>query len=195
MSDTSNPIAVALGFASPTAEPGPAPPDAEAVAKLYETHRRSIAGYNENDPTSPVYHRPDLAQKYREQEETAFQAMLTNAGIQPPLPPSPQQVADERFEAQWNSPLPEGLARDIDQQLELEEALDDSSRATHVMSLVKEFGREGYDQLVAEAKKSLAPGEKFPEAALSNSFVLRNMAAYGRFIAGYERAAAARRKV
>jgi hypothetical protein len=195
MSDTSNPIAVALGFASPTAEPGPAPPDAEAVAKLYETHRRSLAGYNPDDPSSPVFKRPDLAAQYREREETAFQAMLTNAGIRAPTPPSPQALADERFEAQWNMTLPESLENTIDEQLEAEAALDASARAGRVAGLVKEFGRENYDKLVAEAKASLNPGVSLPEAALSNSFLLQNLAAMGRYLQARDRAAAARRKV
>jgi hypothetical protein len=191
-----NPIAVALGLApSPAAAPGPPPPDAETVARLTETHRRSLAAYNPDDPASPVYRRPDLAQQYRDRAEREFDAILTNAGITPPEPETPEQIAEQRFEAQWNAPLPEGLARDIDQQLELEEALDPAARAEHVMALRKEFGNEGYEQLVAEARASLNPGEKMPDGALSNSFVLRNMAAYGRYIAAYERASTARRRV
>jgi hypothetical protein len=196
MSDTSNPIAVALGLApSPAAAPGPTPPDAETVARLTETHRRSLAGYNPDDPSSPVYRRPDLAAQYRERAQTAFDAILANAGIRAPTPPSPAQVADERFEAQWPMTLPESLEKTIDEQLEAEGALDASARAGHVMALVKEFGREAYDRMVAEAKASLNPGEKLPDAAVSNRFVLQNLAAMGRYLAARDRAAAARRRV
>jgi hypothetical protein len=196
MSDTSNSVAVALGLAPPAAAapPGPVPLDDAAVARLTETHRAHLATYNPDDPSSPVFKRPDLAAQYRQRAEDHFRGLLINAGAEPPKPETPEQIAEQRFEAQWNAPLPAGLAGDIDAQLELEEALDPAARAAHVMALRKEFGNEGYDRLVAEAKVSLNPGEKMPDGALSNSFVLRNMAAYGRYIAAYERAAAARRR-
>jgi hypothetical protein len=197
MSDTSNPIAVALGLApSPAAAapPGPTLDDA-AKARLWDSHRQHKATYNELDPASVAYGRPDIKAKAHERLDREFEEMLANAGITPPAAPTPQELADEAFEAQWNAPLPAGLAGDIDAQLELEETLDPAARAAHVMALRKEFGNEGYDQLVAEARRSLNPGEKMPDGALSNSFVLRNMAAYGRYIAAYERASAARRRV
>jgi hypothetical protein len=161
---------------------------------LYETHRRSLAGYNPDDPSSPVFKRPDLAAQYREREETAFQAMLTNAGIRAPTPPSPQALADERFEQQWSMTLPESLEKTIDEQLEAEAALDAPTRAGHVMALRKEHGSEAYDRMIAEARQSLNPGEKLPDAALSNRFVLQNLAAMGRYVAARDRAAAARRR-
>jgi hypothetical protein len=195
MSDTSNPIAVALGLEAPAAAPGPTPPDAETVARLTETHRRSLAGYNENDPTSPVYRRPDLAQQYRDRAEQAFQAILTNAGITPPAAPTPQDLANEAFEAQWPMTLPESLEKTIDEQLEAEAALDAATRAGRVMALRKEHGSEAYDRLVSEAKASLNLGEKLPEEALSNGFVLQNLAAMGRYLQARDRAAAARRRV
>jgi hypothetical protein len=121
-----------------------------------------------DDPASATYRRPDLTAQYRERAEREFNALMANAGITPPMPPTPQQLADERFEAAWNMTLPETLENTIDEQLELEEALHVSVRAEHVAALRKEYGNEEYERLVAQARASLNSGEKLPDAALSN---------------------------
>src|SRR5262249_48339619 len=149
-----------------TLPPGPTPPDAATVERLYENHRRELAYYSETDPNSPCYQRPDLAARYREQLEVSFKDICAAHGVAPPVPKTPAQLAEERFDARWNAEFGERQTALIDEQLEAEAALTPRERELRVEELKRDFGAAGYAQLVKEATAALNPGETMPDVAL-----------------------------
>jgi hypothetical protein len=189
----------------------PRPIDAVAWQKSHDEH---MATMSEHNPDSPVYRRPDLAVKYRQDAQLKFDALCLRAGVTF-KPDTPQIVAERDEAARWSfSTMPEAWWIDIDAKVAATAALPAMQREANVADMQRRFGEtewqhqadvgrpptmdrrafiaaEGqrqYEQMVkaaAEAKPNL------PKAAFEDEHTLKMLASVGRYKQGM---AANRRK-
>lgn len=139
-----------------------------------------------------------LPQDVRDREKARIRAQFEVThrawGIEPPREPTPQEIAQQRHDAHWQSataeagPWSAGHTELVESEIDREDALSPAERAAHVAELKRDFGEETYSRLLAEAKSVVEPGQ-WRESMGSNRFALRNLASLAAYYRAYERSA------
>jgi hypothetical protein len=75
--------------------------DSATLTRMNETHQQHLATFNSDDPNSPCYQRPDVARRYRDEATSNYEAILRNAGAEPPPEKTPDQLRADRFNDEW----------------------------------------------------------------------------------------------
>jgi hypothetical protein len=172
--------------------PASPPTNDAAIERMFTAHQAHLASYNSDDRSSPVFGRPDLATEYKARAQADFDAICARHGIVPPAAPTPEQVAEQRLDAEMpRLDVSEDTANMIDGVLG-QYAETPHARPGRVAQAMKDVGGpEAYGALIAAAKAGLGPDiEWLPEAEESLP-VLRLLASYGRYHAEYARRLAA----
>ena len=117
--------------------------------------------------------------------------ILAMHGVTAPASKTPEQVAQERFEQEWQpSPMSPDLEAMVDGEIERLGQLSPAERELLIDRVKAAAGAE-FDQLVADAKAAAGDGW-VPEIAASLP-VLKLFAGLGKFVAARDRALNARR--
>src|SRR6266851_2869165 len=136
MTDTSN--ADLLGIQPDNEFFEPSPPDAQA---LFDQHRKNLAQYNDLDPASICFRRPDLAAKMRADAEQSFQAFCIRGGITPPVPDTPQTIAARQFKHQWRlADMSPEVVKELDEHITKAELAPKADQEKAVSAMVRQLG-------------------------------------------------------
>jgi len=91
----------ALGL-TPEPPAGPTPPDEATVVRAIEAHEQlKDQLWNEHDPKSLCYKRPDLAAKGRAEADAKFSATMVRHGAQMPQPETTEAIEARQFAERW----------------------------------------------------------------------------------------------
>jgi hypothetical protein len=211
MSD--NPATDALGL-QPEAPAGPTPPDEATVARSIAAHEAFVANnYNQHDPASVCYRRPDLEARYRAEADAAFNATMARHGARLPVPETPEVIAERNFNSQWSmTEMPKALVEELDARIVVAEAVPKAEQEKAIEAMQRQMGmalmerrgpaslpdtRQGRDAFVASAgaaeyaimvRDAKIANPKLSAAALADKRTLEIYAAYGKYQAARDRA-------
>ena len=129
----------------------------------------------------------------RAAQRTKILAMGAERGIAiDETPPTPDEIALERLDAQYGRPFDAYTASQIEARTEALEAKGALAVEAAITALQAKLGPARYNALVERAKKVLEAGKDFPKAVLGDEYALKSFAIYADYL---RRGEAARAKV
>lgn len=143
----SDPAADALGL---TPEPiGPTPPDAETVARAIEAHEAFVANtYNQHDPASLCYRRPDLEARYRAEADAKFSATMVRHGATMPVPEPVEAIEARQFAERWPArELSPALVEELATRIVAAEAVPKAEQEKAIAEIKNNIGATRWAQL------------------------------------------------
>jgi hypothetical protein len=156
--------------------------DLAACEDLITDIRRQVRPEAVHNPASFYYQKPHLLADASAAAERNIADMKARHGLVERVV-TPEERAQADWAERWpeHDALPEGFIEMIDKRQAMLEAEPAWRKEQRTKEIVEHLGIHEYNSLLAEARESVAPGEKLPAVFETDETILRMLATRSRY--------------